>query len=259
MNTKTIKWGLAAGAVTVVLSGAVLAQTGTLKSILNAENETTRIAQQSQQRIDKLSDETQDLLSKYQSENQQIDTLKVYNGQVQKLIDDQKKQMASLNKQIDNVTGISQGVVPLMLDMVDALKKFVNADVPFLPEERHNRITDLETMVNSSDVSISEKFRRILESYQIENDYGNTLDAYEGSLTVDGNKRQVEFLRVGRIALLYQTPDGDERGFWNQKERKWEPLGSDYRDPIRNGLRIARKQAAPDLIKLPIIAPGAAK
>jgi hypothetical protein len=259
MNTKTIKWGLAAGAVTVVLSGAVLAQTGTLKSILDAESETTKLAQQSQQRIDQISQDTQDLLEKYRSEESQIDVLHTYNAQIQKLIDDQNREMASLQKQIDNVTGISQGVVPLMLDMVDTLKKFVDADVPFLPDERHTRVQDLETMMNSADVSVSEKFRRILESYQIENDYGTTLDVYNGSLTLDGQKRQVEFLRIGRIALLYQTPDGEDRGFWNQTDRKWEPLGAGYRTAIRDGLRIARKQAAPDLIEIPLIAPEAAK
>ncbi len=259
MNTKTIKWGLAAGAVTVVLSGAVLAQTGTLKSISMLKSETTRLAQQSQQRIDQISQQTQELLDKYRNEIAQIDVLKTYNAQIQKLVDDQNKEMASLNNQINNVTQISQGVVPLMLDMVDTLKKFVNADVPFLPDERHNRITDLETMINSSDVSISEKFRRILESYQIENDYGTTVDVYSGSLTIDGQSRQVDFLRIGRIALLYQTPDGERRGFWNQHDRKWEPLGDSYREAIRKGLRIARKQAASDLIDIPVIAPGAGK
>lgn len=259
MNRKTIRWGLAAGAVTVVLSGTVLAQTGTLKSILDAENQTTLLAQQSQKRIDQISQDTQDLLDKYRNEVQQIDVLKKYNAQIQKLVDDQNKEMASLNQQINNVTQISQGVVPLMLEMVDTLKKFVEADVPFLPEERHNRIADLETMMNSADVSMSEKFRRILESYQIEGDYGTTLDVYSGSLTIDGQPRQVDFLRVGRIALLYQTPDGERRGFWNQSERKWESLGDDYREAIRQGLRIARKQAASDLIDIPVIAPGAGK
>ena len=114
-------------------------------------------------------------------------------------------------------------------------------------------------MMDSADVSISEKFRRIMESYQIENDYGRTLDAYSGTLDIDGQKRQVDFLRVGRIALLYQTSDDQLRGFWNQNDRKWEPLGSEYRNSIRDGLRVARKQKAPELIDLPIIAPGAAK
>lgn len=259
MNRKTIRWGLAAGAVTVVLSGAVLAQTGTLKSILDQENETTRLAQQSQQRIDQINSDTQELLEKYRVELQQIETLKVYNAQIQKLVNDQQKEMASLNRQIDNVTGISQGVVPLMLEMVDTLKKFVESDVPFLPEERQNRLLDLQNMMDSSDVSVSEKFRRIMESYQIENEYGWTVDAYTGPLTIDGQSRQVDFLRFGRIALVYQTPDGNLRGFWNQKDRKWEPLGSEYRNAIRDGLRIARKQAAPDLVELPIIAPEAAK
>ena len=67
-----------------------------------------------------------------------------------------------------------------------------------------------------------------------------------------GKKITVDFLRFGRIALLYQTLDGMEAGVWDQANRTWEPLDTSYRSAIREGLRIARKQAAPDLIRLPL-------
>ena len=66
----------------------------------------------------------------------------------------------------------------------------------------------------------------------------------------------MDFLRFGRIALVYQTLDGMEAGVWNQAEKSWEPLDASYRTAIRQGLRIARKQAAPDLIRLPLPVPG---
>ena len=64
------------------------------------------------------------------------------------------------------------------------------------------------------------------------------------------------FLRFGRIALVYQTLDGMEAGVWNQTTKNWDPLDASYRTAIRQGLRIARKQAAPDLIRLPLPVPG---
>ena len=51
---------------------------------------------------------------------------------------------------------------------------------------------------------------------------------------------------------IYQTLDGSEAGVWNQQTRSWEPLAASYRTAIRQGLRIARKQAAPDMIRLPL-------
>ena len=54
---------------------------------------------------------------------------------------------------------------------------------------------------------------------------------------------------------VYQTLDESEAGVWNQDLHRWEPLDASFRSAIRNGLRIARKQAAPDLIRLPLLAP----
>ncbi len=107
----------------------------------------------------------------------------------------------------------------------------------------------LRELMGRADVTNAEKYRRILEAYQIENDYGRTIEAYRGTLA-DG--RTVDFLRVGRIALIYQTLDADEAAVWDQAARQWVALDSSYRTAIKQGLRIARKQAAPDMIRLPL-------
>ena len=103
-----------------------------------------------------------------------------------------------------------------------------------------------------ADVTNAEKYRRIMEAYQIENEYGRTIEAYRGGLERDDREITVYFLRFGRIALLYQTLDESEAGVWNAETGSWVPLDSSYRSTIRQGIRIARKQAAPDLIQLPL-------
>jgi len=68
----------------------------------------------------------------------------------------------------------------------------------------------------------------------------------------------VDFLRIGRIALVYQTSDGAEAGAWNNTTRSWEPLSSgDYSAAIRKGVRIAKKTATIELLNMPIAAPEA--
>ena len=133
--------------------------------------------------------------------------------------------------------------------MVEALEGFIALDVPFLGEERARRLAELRNLMRRADVTNAEKYRRIVEAFQIENDYGRTIEAYRGTLD-DG--KTVDFLRVGRIALVYQTLDGLNNGVWDQANTRWADLDSSYSTPIKAGLKIARKQSAPDLIRLPL-------
>ena len=160
--------------------------------------------------------------------------------------------MADLNAAIDDVSVIERQITPLMMRMIAGLKQFVALDVPFLADERHTRISELQRMMDRADIAPSEKFRRVMEAFQVEMDYGRTLEAYSGLHTIDGQKRDVDFLRVGRTALIYQTRDASLQGTWNKKTRSWEALPSSYRTQVTKGLRMAKKQLAPDLLMLPI-------
>ena len=93
--------------------------------------------------------------------------------------------------------------------------------MPFLLEERTNRVDGLQKLMTQADVSISEKYRRIIEAYQIELEYGRTLEAYEGLIGEGTDARTVDFVRLGRVSLMYQTLDGTETGYWNAEEKKW--------------------------------------
>lgn len=223
-----------------------------LDSAINAETATNRAAIQSQKKIDGLSDKTRKMLDQYRSASHQVKTLTTYNNHLNDLLSSQKQEKASLEQQLKEIETTQQEIVPLILRMLDSLDKFVALDLPFLPEERSQRIAKLKEMITRADVTNAEKYRRILEAYQIENDYGNTIEAYRADLTLEGVSSSVDFLRLGRVALYYQRFDGSETGFWDRELKKWLTLSDDYRNAIRNGLRIARKETAPDLLALPI-------
>jgi hypothetical protein len=204
-----------------------------------------------QKKIDEISDDIDAMVDQYRSSTQNARQLKIYNHQLDGLIESQEKEKASLRRQIDEVTVVGRQVMPLMADMISTLEKFVDLDVPFLLDERHARVKRLKDLMERADVTMSEKYRNIMEAYQIENDYGRSIEAYRGELDTGGQSRTVDFLRIGRNALLYQTLDASESGVWNPLTRKWERC-DDYRLEIREGLRMARKQRAPDLIPVPI-------
>ena len=208
-----------------------------------------------QKRVDTISDETDELLARYRTVLKQIDSISVYNSQMRDLIASQEVELASIQDQLDRVEIVGRNVMPLMSKMVDAYESLVELDLPFLLDEREGRVADLRKLMKRSDVTSAEKYRSIMEAYQIENEFGRTIEAYRSTLDLGGREVTVDFLRFGRIALVYQTPDGSESGVWIQERRAWEPLDSRYRTPIRDGLRIARKKASPDLIRLPLPAP----
>jgi len=210
----------------------------------------------SQTIVSNLSDETQDLLGQYRLVLQQIDRLVAYNDYVERLIVDQEAQIIDIRKQLDQFALIERGIVPLMLDSIDTLDKFIDLDVPFLLEERKARVARLRTIMDLSDVTVSEKYRQIMDAYQIETTYGRDIEAYTGLLEIDGESRQVDFLRIGRTSLTYQTPDQEETGFWNKQTGQWEKLPNKYQNYVTQGLRVARKQVTPNLLELPIEAPG---
>ncbi len=211
-----------------------------------------KITQDSQGKVDTLFEQNEKLLSEYKRTLQKIENTKIYNEQLKKLLINQGEEKISLKEQIDSIKETNEGVVPFMLEMLSTLDQMVASDTPFLPEERAKRVEDLKKMMNRADVSTSEKFRRILEAYQVENEYGRTLEAYRGKLKSTKNDMTVDFLRVGRLALIYQTLDQEKQGIWDKKTKSWVELDDDYRRSILDGLKVARKQMAPELLTLPM-------
>ncbi len=240
-------------ALPLLLSSTAAISQEKVNEIIQGEEARIQQNANSQKKIDRLSDQAADLLAEYKSVAKIVDGLIVYNDLLQKQLDNQNTEIANLEKSIQDVSLIERQIIPLMVRMIDSLDEFVKLDIPFLPQERHQRIQRLKAMMERSDVTTAEKFRRVMEAFQIENDYGRTLEAYKGSVKIDGKDREVDFLRIGRTALVYQSINREHTGMWNRKTRRWEALPAEtYRNQVTRGLRVARKQVAPDLLMMPI-------
>lgn len=225
-----------------------------LDNAIRMERGVAEAGAKSQEAVSRLSQETRELLERFRLARQKTESLQAYNKALKELINAQKVEAISIEGQIDRAAAMEREILPLMSEMVVVLERFVALDVPFLPEERTRRIDNLKNLLTRSDVSTSEKFRQILEAYQVENEYGRTIEAYRSDIVLQDLTRTVDLLRVGRIALLYRTLDGSFAGYWSSDTKTWERLPDDYDDALRKGLSIARKQAVPDLLKVPVSA-----
>ncbi|KTF16862.1 DUF3450 domain-containing protein [Pseudoalteromonas sp. H105] len=244
------------GVKPLILAGIVAAtatvHANELDRVIDKSSEINQSATQSQTKIDKIADSMQGRLQQFTALNKEIDGLAVYNAQLTRQLNNQVTEMGDLNASMDKVSVIERQITPLMIRMITGLEQFVALDVPFLKDERAKRISSLKQMMDRADINSSEKFRRLLEAYQVEVDYGRTIEAYTALQSVDGQEREVDFLRIGRLELIYLTRDGKKAGSWDQQTKTFVALPDSTISQISKGLRIARKQLAPDMLTLPV-------
>ena len=233
----------------IALSGSAFAQS--VDQVLQADQRRLNLSQQSQERINKVVEGTRSLEDQYRAINKEIDGLKVYNRLMKAQVEGQSAVLEDISLSMAQVDVINRQIFPLMERMIDGLDQSVKLDIPFLMDERNKRLADLKGIMERSDVSVAEKFRKVMEAYQIENDYGTTIENYSQSLTIDGATRSFNMLRIGRIGLYFQSDDTQITGRWDNEARTWV-IDNSARNEVRKGLRVARQLIAPELIIVPV-------
>ena len=229
------------------------AQAEPLQDSVQAEREINRNAAQSQQQVSLLARQSRDLLSEYRAVLSETEAARIYNENLERVVRDQQRELQSIDRQLEGLEATQRGVVPLMLEMIDMLDRIVEADIPFRIDERRGRVQRLRALMEQAEVTASEKYRQVMEAYQGELEFGRTTEAYSDTLPATG--QTVDFLRVGRTLLVYQSPDAALTGWFNPATRRYEELPERYRLDVRNGLAIARNERAPDLVVLPVPGP----
>jgi len=255
MNKKLLLTVLLIAVLPLSFSASVFAQ-ATVDQVTQQGEKRADAGAAEQQRVEQIADQTNDLLNEFNTVSKVVDGLITYNSLLQRQVDNQEAEKVALSESITNVALIERQIIPMMTRMLDSLELFIQLDTPFLLAERTERLERLRGMMERSDVSSAEKFRRVIEAYQIENDYGRTIEAYKGTVPINGNPQEVDFLRIGRVSLAYQSVGATYTGAWDKAAGDWIELdASEFKNQVNDGLRVARKQVAPDLVVVPVAAP----
>ena len=245
------QWG---GRIAAGFLGAVFCVAAPAAGVpdVSAESGKWLLAQaDSQKKVDTLAEQRNDLSDKYRGTLRESEGLKLYIQQLAAQLKSQEEEMEAIRGETREIERTSIEILPLMTNMLASLEQFVELDIPFLLEDRKARIVKLKEMMPRADVTVSEKYRRIVEAYQLEMEYGRTIEAYRG----EREGKTVDFLRVGRVGLMYQAPDGKETGYWDAQKKAWVQ-DDHYADGVREGLKVAKKQTSPDLLVVPVLAVG---
>jgi len=184
-----------------------------------------------------------------------VEGLKVYNKQLEDQLKAQNVARREIQASIGKAKDLEPQVAPLLGKMLDALEKFVKADLPFHKEDRMASVFKLKDLMTNPEASTSSRFRSIMDIYTVEMEYGNNYEAYKAVQNVNGEDIEVDMLRIGRISLYFQTKDQKVSAMWDTANNSWKILPADTNRNIRKAIKVAAKTTAPELLSLPLTAP----
>ena len=210
------------------------------------------ISQNAQIKIDGLDEQSKELYYEYKDTVAEYKSLKIYDDQLQEIINAQNDEIKSILNQIDSLGSTNKDILPFLKRMIDALREFVLLDVPFLKEQRLNKINELDSILLKANVTTAEKFRKVFEAYQSEYNFGNTIETYSGTMEIDDDQMAVRFFRLGRIGYYYASLDYKKTGYWDDFSKEWVHSRGKFSNELEAAIDIANRQAPPNFINLPI-------
>ncbi|BCL71020.1 DUF3450 domain-containing protein [Vibrio nigripulchritudo] len=245
--------GVKAVAVTIAaMSVSTTSLADDLDKARAIEKKTNKTMQKAQANVDANVEASFTLQSEIEQLETQIENLTLYRNHLRKLVTSQNTELDSLEQQLKDIEDTRQGIVPLMYRMIDGLESVLTSDVPLRHEARQKRLDDIKLLMGRADVAEAEKYRRILEAYQIEIDYGTKLGAYPAEIELNDGVRQVEQLYFGRVSLVSRSLDNQKYWVWRQQNKTWEELPKEKGIEINKAFAMAAKQQAPSVVTLPL-------
>lgn len=208
--------------------------------------------QATQEAEEKWRDDKRKLVAVYEQLQQEQKQLQVRKDELRHEIAAARDRIALKEKQLQDIEQISTQMTPFLQDLVVRLRQMASGDMPFLTDEREQRIARLTGLMEDHEVSVSEKFRKTMEALLVEAEYGSTIEVYQQTIDVDGAPSLVNVFRLGRTSLFYQTLDQKRCGFYDVAAAAWRPLPADFNRSIQTAIEIGSKRRPVELLTLPL-------
>lgn len=235
----------------VLIAGLAVPAQAQLRDALNTGEQATRRAAQVQEQINQLDDDRSDMVREFRTLLQRRDAAELFARQQELVVSSQREEIASLTEQLGSIDDITAQTVPMLLSMIEDLKLFVSADLPFKMEERRARLEALDAVMASPNVTASEQYRLIMEAYSAEMEYGSTIDTWQEEIELGGNPTMVNMFLYGRVALVYVAPNG-RAARYDRATGEWVSLPNSYTPDIQQAIRVAEGKAQQVVLFAPV-------
>jgi len=237
-------------AVLVLAAAPVLAQTA--EDLSGTVDETIDTERTTQELKDEWATEKTELENRYRVAKSNVEWLQqriAVESQRAAGLDDR---VAELERRLDESGRLQAVIQDSMVAVLHRLEKVVAADLPFLPEEREQRLQFLRTELAKPEVTSAEKLRRLLEAMLVEAQYGETVEVTQERIAIGGQEKFVDMLRLGRLAMFWRTPDGTQIGTWDPVSRDYVLLPGKYSRTLQKAMEMATRMRPVQLLSLPL-------
>lgn len=252
MTFKGIRTTLAASAAALVVAGAAHAQ---LDRALEVARQSTQDGARTQEQINNLADAADNAEREYLAVREQIESQRVFIAQQNVFLRSQENELAGLQSQLERVGNIEVDLAPMMLEMFNALEDFVGSDLPFRMDQRTQRLDNIRDVLGQANVSPAEKYRLLLNAFEIESAYGRSLNAYSEEVMIDGVPQEANILQIGRVAMIRQV--GGDLAIMTNDNQTWRPVPSSMANNVQRAFRIANEVTTPEVFEAPLPGPTA--
>lgn len=208
--------------------------------------------QRTQKNEDQWADRKSELIARQQTLTYAVDNLQRERDILIQRREVAQKLLAEARRGVESARAFEQDLEPFLDATLTRLENFVERDLPFLPDERRERLRNLRETLVRVDASSAEKLRRVMEALQVELTYGHTVEAYQDTIDLEGTPLLMDMLRVGRVSLFCCSPDGSVVGQYDRVSGKFVPLPKEAAREVGKALEIARRERTADLVDLPI-------
>jgi len=196
--------------------------------------------------------EKEKLVARFEQLQHEQEQLQRRKTDLQQQFESTRTRIVAKEKQLTDIEQISSQIRPFLDKLVKELQLQIADGLPFLTDERRQRIDKLKSLMADPDISISEKYRKVMEALLVEAEYGFTIEAGQETIAVEGQSMLVDIFRLGRLSLFYQSLDRKHCGFYNVADGGWQTLSAVHNREIQTAIDIAAKRRPVELLTLPL-------
>lgn len=239
---------LAASFAGLTLPGMAQTQLG---RAIDTGEQATRRASQVQQQINQLDDQRSDMVGEFRTLLQRKTAAELYARQQAAAVESQQRELETLQDQLSRVDEITSQTVPMLEQLIDDLERFIQADLPFKMDARMERIERLRGYLIDPNITVTERYRQIMDAYIAEMEVGRKTDTWSEEVEIDGNPVQVDMVLFGRVALVYMDPTGRYAKRFDRETGAWVDLENKYKAEIEKAIRIIQGKRTQDVMYVP--------
>ncbi len=145
---------------------------------------------------------------------------------LQRYIQTAKDNVVELEQTKLTLEQLERALESALIEEVKILKEFVHKDMPFLMQEREQRLSFLNDSLNDYTVSLSEKLRRVFEALQVENAYATDIEVSRETIQATDGNYAADIIRIGRVGLFALSPDSTRA--WQYSAQGYIPLPQEF-------------------------------